>query len=99
MSLENVRKFYTQLAIDEAFRNQVQNASSKEECRQTIRAAGYDFTTQELEDYTAQKIDSSDDLSEVNKAELEMVLGGFSAFVHPYPVLGTKYGNPPGEGF
>jgi hypothetical protein len=32
MSLENVKKFYAHLAIDEAFQAQVKNAKNKEEC-------------------------------------------------------------------
>jgi predicted ribosomally synthesized peptide with nif11-like leader len=88
MSLENVKRFYAHLAVDEAFQDQVRNAPSKEACTQIVRAAGYDFTTQELEDYTAQMIDPPDDLTDLDKAELETVLGGFMALRKPWPFPG-----------
>jgi predicted ribosomally synthesized peptide with nif11-like leader len=79
MSLENVKLFYAQLAIDEAFRTQVQSAQTKEECSQIVKDAGYDFTSQELEDYTAQMLNPLDDLTDLEEAELEAVMGGFRA--------------------
>jgi predicted ribosomally synthesized peptide with nif11-like leader len=85
MSVESVKLFYARLAIDEAFRTQVQNAQTKEECTQTVKDAGFDFTSQELEDYTAQILDLPDDLSELDKAELDSVLGGFSALAGGFP--------------
>jgi predicted ribosomally synthesized peptide with nif11-like leader len=81
MSLENVKLFYAQLAIDEAFRTQVQSAQTKEECSQTVKDAGYDFTSQELEDYTAQLLNPTDDLTDLDETELEAVMGGFRALV------------------
>lgn len=92
MSLENVKRFYAQLAIDEGFQAQVKGATSKDECSRIVKEAGYDFTTQELEEYTAQMMDSSDDLSPVNKAELEAVIGGFMALRKPYPGMQPLYG-------
>jgi predicted ribosomally synthesized peptide with nif11-like leader len=92
MSLENVKKFYAHLAIDEAFQARVNSANSKEECSQIVKAAGYDFTTQELEEYTAQLMDPSDDLSPLDKAELETVIGGFTALRKPYPWIQPLYG-------
>jgi predicted ribosomally synthesized peptide with nif11-like leader len=89
MSLENVKLFYAQLAIDEAFRTQVQSSKTKEECSQTVKNAGFDFTYQELEDYTAQMLNPPDDLSELGKAELESVIGGFSALTSKFPGGGT----------
>jgi predicted ribosomally synthesized peptide with nif11-like leader len=79
MSLENVKLFYARLAIDEAFRTQVQSAQTKEECSQTVKDAGYDFTSQELEDYTAQMLNPPDGLTDLDEAELEAVMGGFQA--------------------
>jgi predicted ribosomally synthesized peptide with nif11-like leader len=85
MSLENVKLFYARLAIDEAFRTEVQSSKTKEECSQTVKDAGYDFTSKELEDYTAQLLDPSDDLSELDKAELESVMGGFRSLIEKFP--------------
>ena len=36
--------FYERLAIDEAFRVQINSAQSKQECSQIVRETGYDFT-------------------------------------------------------
>jgi predicted ribosomally synthesized peptide with nif11-like leader len=44
MSLENVKAFYERLATDEAFSVQIQALKSKNECRQIVKSAGYDFT-------------------------------------------------------
>jgi predicted ribosomally synthesized peptide with nif11-like leader len=92
MSLENVKKFYAHLAIDEAFQARVTNAKSKEECSQIVKAAGYEFTTQELEEYTAQLMNPPDDLSPLDKAELEAVVGGFNALRKPWPWIQPLYG-------
>jgi predicted ribosomally synthesized peptide with nif11-like leader len=79
MSLENVKLFYARLAIDEAFRIRVQSAQTKEECTQAVKDEGFDFTSQELEDYTAQMLNPSDEVTDLNEAELEAVIGGFNA--------------------
>ena len=81
MSLENVKAFYENLANDEAFRTQLQNVTSKEECSQIVKAAGYDFTLEEYEEYTAQLLESTDDESELkdlNEKELAAVFGGLT---------------------
>jgi predicted ribosomally synthesized peptide with nif11-like leader len=79
MSLANVKVFYQRLADDEAFRSQIQNVQSKEECSQIVKAAGYNFTPQEYEEYTAQLLDSDSDdseLKDLSEQELEAVFGG-----------------------
>jgi predicted ribosomally synthesized peptide with nif11-like leader len=80
MSLASVKAFYQRLAKDEAFRLQVQGAKSKDECSQIVKAAGYNFTQQEYEEYTAQllNINSLDDeeIKELSEQELETVFGG-----------------------
>lgn len=81
MSLTNVKAFYQRLANDEAFRSQIQNVKSKEECSQIVRAAGYNFTQQEYEEYTAQLLDSDsndNELKDLSEQELEAVFGGAS---------------------
>jgi predicted ribosomally synthesized peptide with nif11-like leader len=93
MSLENVKLFYARLAIDEAFRTQIQSSQTKEECRQTVKDAGYDFTSQELEDYTAQMLNPTDDLTDLDEAELETVLGGFRSLTEfPGGLVQPLYG-------
>ena len=84
MSLQNVKAFYERLASDEAFRTQLQAVKSKEECSQIVKNAGYDFTTDEFEEYTAQLLESSSDNNEIkdlDEKELEAVFGGASPTV------------------
>jgi predicted ribosomally synthesized peptide with nif11-like leader len=79
MSLANVKAFYQRLANDETFRSQIQSVKSKEECSQIVRAAGYNFTQQEYEDYTAQLLESDpadNELKDLSEQELEAVFGG-----------------------
>ncbi|MEN9566807.1 MAG: hypothetical protein RLZZ69_2003, partial [Cyanobacteriota bacterium] len=65
MSLENVKAFYQRLADDETFRHQIQNVNSKEECSQIVRAAGYEFTQQEYENYTIQLLETDGNAEEL----------------------------------
>jgi predicted ribosomally synthesized peptide with nif11-like leader len=86
MSLQDVKAFYQRLADDEAFLNQIKNVNSKEECSQIVRAAGYDFTQAEYEEYTIQLLesDSTDsDLKDLSEQELEAVFGGATSFIRP----------------
>jgi predicted ribosomally synthesized peptide with nif11-like leader len=97
MSIHDVKKFYEQLSQDEVFRDKIQNVSSKEDCSRIVKAAGYDFTQQEFEDYTAQLLDKNtsdnEDLVEIGERELEAVHGGFLNWREPILI----YGGPPRE--
>ncbi|MEH1909619.1 MAG: Nif11-like leader peptide family natural product precursor [Nostoc sp.] len=82
MSVKNVQAFYARLASDEAFRNQIQGVTSKDECSQVVKDAGYDFTEDEFEEYTAQLLESTageGELKDLNEKELEAVFGGASS--------------------
>ncbi|NEO12628.1 Nif11-like leader peptide family natural product precursor, partial [Moorena sp. SIO3E8] len=71
---------------------QIQGVNSKDECRQIVQSAGYDFTQEELEDYTGQLLESSaaeDGLRDLDQQELEAVFGGASQ------VMGIKGGIQP----
>lgn len=77
MSLENVRTFYENLANDESFHTSIQNVKSKHECIQLVRAAGYDFSQEEFEEYTAQLLDlSNEEIKDLDVKEMAMVVGG-----------------------
>jgi predicted ribosomally synthesized peptide with nif11-like leader len=76
MSTQQVEAFYEKLSQDGAFRDQIRNVSSQEECSRIVKAAGYDFTQQELEDYTAELLEN-DNSGEIGERELEAVQGGF----------------------
>jgi predicted ribosomally synthesized peptide with nif11-like leader len=98
MSLANVKAFYQRLADDEAFRSQIQNVKSKEECSKIVKAAGYNFTQQEYEKYTAQLLnaDSNDnELKDLNQQELEAVFGGAASFIFTRPPIEMMYGVVP----
>jgi predicted ribosomally synthesized peptide with nif11-like leader len=79
MSLEDVKAFYQRLGTDEAFRAQIQGVNSKDECSQTVKSAGYDFTREELEEYTAELLEltaDEDGLADLDEKELATVFGG-----------------------
>ncbi len=95
MSLKNVQLFYEKLSVDEHFSAQIQSVASKEECSQIVKAAGYDFTQQEFEDYTAQVLEissSKQELQFLNERELEAVVGGIGRMLFPperFPLYGV----------
>jgi predicted ribosomally synthesized peptide with nif11-like leader len=101
MSLKNVKLYYERLLVDEAFKQKIQNAGSKEKCSLLVKAAGYDFTQQELEEYTAQaiKIHSSEQgMQSLSERELETVAGGMLKFISLPPMV-QEYGLPPQNEF
>lgn len=76
MSIESAKAFYSQMTRDEAFRMQLEHATSKEERQQSIQAAGYEFTPEEWKAAIAQIQESNSADSELTDAELEAVSGG-----------------------
>ncbi|KAB8331101.1 Nif11-like leader peptide family natural product precursor [Scytonema tolypothrichoides VB-61278] len=81
MSLEDVKAFYERLGTDEAFRTQIQGVNSKDECSQMVKSAGYDFTREELEEYTAELLELSadeDGLADLDEKELATIFGGIT---------------------
>nr|AVH79666.1 Nif11-type precursor [Desmonostoc muscorum PCC 7121] len=95
MSFENVRAFYEKLVSDEAFRSQMQQVESKDECSRLVKEAGYDFTPEEFEEYTAQLLESNPDDGEIrdlNDQELETVFGGVSSLIGSKPIYQPMYG-------
>ena len=94
MSLEDVKRFYAHLAVDEEFRAQIQGVKNKKECSQVVKAAGYDFTEAEFEEYTNGILDLAGDvLLDLDEKELEAVYGG-AAKVISDPVFYPLYGLP-----
>jgi predicted ribosomally synthesized peptide with nif11-like leader len=96
MSLKNVELFYERLSADQNFSAQIQNVANKEECSQIVQAAGYHFTPQEFEEYTAQILEdySSEDLQSLNEQELAAVVGGIKGIIGR-PGLMPLYGVVP----
>jgi predicted ribosomally synthesized peptide with nif11-like leader len=93
MSLEDVKAFYQRLGTDEAFRTQIQGVNSKDECSQMVKRAGYDFTQEELEEYTAELLELSadeDELADLDEKELATIFGGMIA----QPLYGIIYEPP-----
>lgn len=100
MSLQNVKSFYKRLASDETFRTQLQAVKSKDECSQIVKNAGYDFTSKEFEEYTAQLLESKsgndeitdlDEMTDLNEKELDAVFGGAWSIVGK-PIIHPMYG-------
>ncbi|MBN3962308.1 Nif11-like leader peptide family natural product precursor [Nostoc sp. NMS8] len=94
MSLEHVKSFYEKLANDEAFRNQIQGVNSKEECSQIVKAAGYDFTLEEYEEYTTQLLESANgegELKDLSEKELAAVFGGLTGKPRIQPLYGVVW--------
>ncbi|GBF80658.1 Nif11-like leader peptide family natural product precursor [Aphanothece sacrum] len=92
MSLAQVKSFYEQLAKDEAFRSQIQNVESKEQCSQIVKAAGYDFTLEEYEEYTYQLLESAageGEIQDLGEKELAAVFGGLTGRPEIQPLYGV----------
>nr|AVH79520.1 Nif11-type precursor [Synechococcus sp. PCC 9341] len=91
MSLESVKAFYQRLAKDEDFRSQLEGLETSEESSQLLQEAGYYFTEEEFENYTAELLESNldeGDFKDLNEKELEAVFGGMS----PFPPIEALYG-------
>ncbi len=91
MSLESVKAFYQRLAKDQEFRTQLKGLETSEESRQLLQQAGYNFTEEEYETYTAELLESNldeGDLKDLNEKELEAVFGGMT----PSPPIEALYG-------
>lgn len=89
MSLEHVRAFYFKVANDESFRSQIQSVSSKEECTQLVKSAGFDFTSQEFEKYTEELLEhdhSGQEVSSLPEEDLVAVTAGAYFFSPKFPV-------------
>jgi len=99
MSLENVRAFYERIADDKEFLAQLQATETQEEGKKILTEAGYDFTSEELEEYTSQILESTDPenniLEELNEEQLAAVVGGLSGIpIQPQPMYGIIWWPP-----
>ncbi len=91
MSLESVKAFYQRLAKDEEFRSRLEGLETSEQSSQLLQQAGYNFTEEEFENYTAELLESNlneGDLKDLNEQELEAVFGGMT----PFPPIEALYG-------
>jgi predicted ribosomally synthesized peptide with nif11-like leader len=94
MSLQQVKAFYQQLAIDENFRHQIENVETKEQCSQIVKAAGYNFTQEEYEEYTYQLLEAANSDSEIQDLgdkELAAVFGGMTGMIRIQPLYGVVW--------
>ncbi len=85
MSLESVKAFYESLRTDEVLRAQIQGVQSKEECSQIVKNAGYDFTSEEFEEYTTNLLESAladSKLTDLDEKELASIVGGASSSLY-----------------
>lgn len=98
MTIENVKAFYERLAVDEAFRVQINSAQSKKKCSQIALADGYDFTQKEFEEFTEKLLGSvaaDHTLDELTERELEVAVGGAASSILGFKYLSSqqKYGS------
>ncbi len=94
MALEQVHAFYQKVASDQSFRSRIQSVNSKEECSEIVKGAGFDFTPQEFEEYTARLLESDrpdEEIKDLSEEDLAAVAGGFIGGVGSRP----SYGLPP----
>ncbi len=94
MALEQVHAFYQKVASDQSFRSRIQSVNSKEECSEIVKAAGFDFTPQEFEEYTTRILESDrpdEEIKDLSEEDLAAVAGGFIGGVGSRP----SYGLPP----
>ncbi len=76
MSIDSAKAFYSKVNTDAAFRAELEQATSKEERRQIIQAAGYEFTQEDWSAATAQIQESKSPAGELSDEELAAVSGG-----------------------
>ena len=79
MSIDSAKAFYSRMTTDEAFRNQLEQLASKQERKQIMQTAGYDFTPEEWQATIAQIQDANSASGELSDAQLEAVSGGVAA--------------------
>lgn len=88
MSIERAKAFFKEVAMNDEFRSQLQNAKTDEERAATMRAAGYNLTPEESQQLLNQIIEAAAIGSGLSDAELEAVAGG----------IGGAAGGPVGAG-
>ena len=96
MALEQVHAFYQKIASDESFRSRIQSVNSKEGCSEIVKAAGFDFTPQEFEEYTARILESDrpdEEIKDLSAEDLAAVAVGFIAGI--LVLVKAIYGLPP----
>jgi predicted ribosomally synthesized peptide with nif11-like leader len=86
MSIESAKAFYQRMTEDSDFRTPFESASTKEERRQLIKEAGYDFTTDEWQAVVTE-IQAADSNEELQEEELEAIAGG----IHPAADYGVVF--------
>ncbi|NEQ77474.1 MAG: Nif11-like leader peptide family natural product precursor [Okeania sp. SIO2C9] len=96
MSLENVQAFYERIADDKEFLAELQATETQEEGKKILEEAGYDFTSEELEEYTSQVLESGNTedsvLEDLNEEQMTAVFGGLQ--IVPMPLYGIPWWPP-----
>ncbi|WP_404785938.1 Nif11-like leader peptide family natural product precursor [Altericista sp. CCNU0014] len=88
-----VHLFFQQLFKDVNLRSQLQNATCRATGWAIAKAAGYEFTMDELETYASHVLDGT--LPPVDEAELSAVVGGFMTLMRPISGAVQEYGSVP----
>lgn len=80
MSVESAKTFMKKLTSDADFRAQVEAAKTEDDRKNVVKAAGFDFTMEELKSAVPANFHKSiDSKAELSEADLEKVAGGKSA--------------------
>jgi predicted ribosomally synthesized peptide with nif11-like leader len=75
MSTESAKAFIQKMASDESFRTKIEKAANDAERQKAVKAAGFDFTKNELKSV----IPGTSGQGELSEKDLEAVAGGSSA--------------------
>lgn len=77
MSLESARAFASKMKEDETFRKSFIETGSKEKAMELVKARGYDFSLDEINQVRAEHTASSKESTTLSDADLDKVAGGY----------------------
>lgn len=75
MSIESARAFIMKMKEDEAFRKMFMESGSQEEAMKLVKAKGYDFTVEEIEQVREEHMTKLQETGELTDEDLDKVAG------------------------
>ncbi|MUG97847.1 Nif11-like leader peptide family natural product precursor [Scytonema sp. UIC 10036] len=76
MSIESAKSFYSRVAVDDAFRSQLEQSLTQEERKQILKASGYQFTADEWQVVIDELQACNSDADALQDEDLEAIAGG-----------------------
>lgn len=76
MSMESARQFTEQMKTDEAFRKSFMAAGSQEDAMKMVKAKGYDFSLEEIQQVRHEYQAEAGETGELTDEDLDTVAGG-----------------------